>query len=220
MSCPEGRTKDGFETQFGTNHLAHFLLFQLLRPTLLASSSPSFQSRVVMLSSSAHNFCPVQLGDYDLKMRGYDPWMSYGQSKTANIWMANEIERRYASQGLHGLSVHPGSIQSGLQKHLTPESMGSALKMLGLTMAQLRTSTRYKSAAQGAATTMWAAAAKEWEGKGGLFLEDCSVAGPRQEDKPFGGYSPHAYDVDGAQRLWVDSCAMVGVADELTSSSA
>ena len=85
MATPEGTTKDGFETQLGVNHLAHFLLFQLLKPTLLASSTPDFHSRVVSLSSSSHRASGVHLDDLDLKKAGYDPWVAYSQSKTANV---------------------------------------------------------------------------------------------------------------------------------------
>ena len=109
MATPESRTEDGFELQFGVNHVAHFLLFQLLKPTLLASSTPQFQSRVVCLSSSAHGQSPVLFGDLDLKQRGYDPWIAYGQTKTANIYLATEIERRYGSRGLHANALHPGT---------------------------------------------------------------------------------------------------------------
>ena len=109
MATPKGRTEDGFETQWGVNHVAHFLLFQLLKPTLLASSTPQFNSRVVCLSSSAHGQSPVLFGDFDLEKRGYDPWIAYGQTKTANIYLATEIERRYATRGLHANAVHPGT---------------------------------------------------------------------------------------------------------------
>lgn len=85
MAAPEDKTEDGFETQFGVNHMGHFLLFQLLKPALIASSSPEFNSRVVSLSSSNHRFSGVHLDDLDLKKAGYDPWVSYGQSKTANV---------------------------------------------------------------------------------------------------------------------------------------
>jgi NAD(P)-dependent dehydrogenase (short-subunit alcohol dehydrogenase family) len=102
MATPEGRTVDGFELQFGTNHLAHFLLTQLLMPTLLASTTPALPSRVISLSSSGHGMSPVLFDDYDLKKRGYDRWISYGQSKTANIYLATEIERRYGSKSARG----------------------------------------------------------------------------------------------------------------------
>ena len=209
MATPESRTADGFETQFGTNHLAHFLLFQLLRPSLLASSTPTFASRVVCVSSAGHGFSPVRFGDLDLKQMGYDPWVAYGQSKTANIHMASKIERRYGHRGLHALSLTPGSIQSGLQKHLTPEVLGNIMKRLGV---QQLSGARYKSAAQGAATTVWAAVAAEWEGKGGRYLENCSVAAPSSGQ--MSGYAAHAFDEEAAQRLWVESCGLVGLEGE------
>jgi NAD(P)-dependent dehydrogenase (short-subunit alcohol dehydrogenase family) len=118
MACPESTTEDGFETQFGTNHLAHFLLFQLLKPTLLASSTPEFNSRVVALSSLGHRSATVQFDDLDFKKQGYQPFVAYGQSKTANIWMANEIERRFGAQGLHAMSVHPGGARLAVSCHL------------------------------------------------------------------------------------------------------
>src|ERR1700722_4436545 len=99
MATPEGKTKQGYETQFGTNHLGHFLLFQLLKPLLLKGSSPQFNSRVISLSSIGHNLGPIQFDDHDFKKSGYDKWKAYGQSKTANIYLAVEIERRYGHQG-------------------------------------------------------------------------------------------------------------------------
>ncbi|KAI8833761.1 short-chain dehydrogenase [Chytridium lagenaria] len=175
MACPEGKTQDGFETQFGTNHLGHFLLFQLLKDTLLASSTPAFHSRVVSLSSVGHRM-----------------------NKTANIYFANEIERRYASQGLHGLPVHPGGIQTELSRH--PDTRSRFARF-------------FKSPQQGAATTVWAAVAKEWEGKGGRYLEDVSegipvVAGGHMFAA---GYAEHAYDAEAEGKLWSESLKMVGL---------
>lgn len=113
-------TKHGFEMQFGVNHLSHFLLFELLKPALLASASPELRSRVVKTSSSAHNVAPInESGNYNFEKGAYDAWVSYGQSKAANIYMANEIERRYGSQGLHATSVHPVIILTGLV-HVDP----------------------------------------------------------------------------------------------------
>jgi len=116
MHTPKGQTADGFETQFGSNFLAHYLLFNLLKPMLLASAGPGFASRVVIVSSSGHRICGVNFDDLNFEKRSYDGWLSYGQSKTAGIYMANEINRRYGPRNLHGLSLHPGSIFSGLQK--------------------------------------------------------------------------------------------------------
>jgi len=207
MATPEGKTKDGLETQFGVNHVAHFLLFELLRPILLASSTPAFPSRVVCVSSAAHRQSSVNLDDLNFAKGGYDPWKAYGQSKTANIWMATEIERRYGSQGVHATAVHPGVIMTKLARHLDDAHA-----------ARLRTpemQTSLKSAEQGAATTVWAAVGKEWANRGGKYLEDVGEAGARDPDVPitvFGvpGYMPWAYDSEGAKKLWTISLQLVG----------
>ena len=109
MASPESRTVDGFETQFGIDHLAHFLLFELLKDTLIASSTAQFNSRVITVSSSMHLASPILFDDYDQSKQGYDKWRGYGQAKTANVYMANEIDRRYGERGLHALSVMPGN---------------------------------------------------------------------------------------------------------------
>jgi NAD(P)-dependent dehydrogenase (short-subunit alcohol dehydrogenase family) len=122
MAAPKERTEDGFETHFGTNHLAHFLLFQLLKPAMLASSTPQFNSRVVVVTSIGHSFSPIHFDDLDLSKTGRDDFIAYGQSKTANIYMVTEIERRYASRGLHANAVHPGGIiQTGISRFVTEE---------------------------------------------------------------------------------------------------
>lgn len=108
MACPPSKTKDGLELQIGTNHFAHFLLFQLLKPLLIQSAKESgTTSRVINLSSAGHRFGGVKLDDINLE-KDYEKWLSYGQSKTANIYMANSIDRHYGFQNLHGWSVHPG----------------------------------------------------------------------------------------------------------------
>ncbi|KAH7215672.1 hypothetical protein DER44DRAFT_764743 [Fusarium oxysporum] len=143
MATPEGRTEDGFETQFGTNHLGHFLLFQLLKPALLAAITPSFQSRVISVASKAHRFGGIRWDDFNFEKEAYNPWLAYAQSKTANIYFAAELERRYADQGLHGLSVHPGYILTNLGKYVDL----STIDLDGPIKNALR------NKAQGAATT-------------------------------------------------------------------
>ncbi|KAJ4258971.1 hypothetical protein NW762_008059 [Fusarium torreyae] len=120
MAIPDLRfTVDGYELQFGTNHLSHFLLFQLLKPALFAAATPELPSRVVNLSSSSHNIHGINDSDgYSFQRGDYDPGMAYGQSKTANIYMANEIERRYGAEHLHATSVHPGIVATGLTRHM------------------------------------------------------------------------------------------------------
>ncbi|KAL8679785.1 MAG: hypothetical protein Q9186_003950 [Xanthomendoza sp. 1 TL-2023] len=203
------KTADGFESQFGTNHLAHFLLFQLLQPTLVASSTPAFSSRVINLSSSGHRAGPVQMGNYNFENGKYSPWAAYGSSKTANIYMANEIERRYGSKGLHALSVMPGGIRTGLQGNI-PDSVKATWDV------DLEVKNYMKSPEQGAATSVYAAISEEWEGKGGRYLEDCAESvpvGPSGGSTAI-GYAPYAYDVESAKKLWADSCKMVEVAND------
>jgi NAD(P)-dependent dehydrogenase (short-subunit alcohol dehydrogenase family) len=88
-------TEDGHEVHFATNHLSHFLLFQLLKPSLFASSTPEFHSRVVIVASSAHRACSLNESDnYNFQKGGYDHGQTYENSKLANFYMANELERR------------------------------------------------------------------------------------------------------------------------------
>ena len=206
MATPSNeKTDDGFEGQFGTNHLAHFLLFQLLKPTLLASSTPTLNSRVVAVSSMGHRASAPNFGDYNFENTPYSPWKAYGQSKTANIYMANEIERRYGSRGLHGFSLHPGGIATGLQVHMK-ETMARYEK-------DENTRNYMKSVPQGAATSVLCAVSKELEGKGGRYFEDCDEA-ELNKSGAMEGYAAHAYDEEGEKNLWADSCKLVGVEDD------
>ncbi|KAJ8112661.1 hypothetical protein OPT61_g5016 [Boeremia exigua] len=163
MATPYSKTTDGFESQFGTNHLGHFLLFQLLKSALLASATPTFPSRVVSVTSTGHQFGPPLFDDYNFETTPYDPWRAYGQSKTANIWLANSIESRFGSQNLHAVSVHPGLIlTSNLGLHLPADQIAI------FTHPDVKRTA--KSAEQGAATQVWAAVGEEWKDKGGRYL--------------------------------------------------
>ncbi|KAJ5301967.1 hypothetical protein PENANT_c057G04507 [Penicillium antarcticum] len=203
MATPEGRTADGFETQFGTNHLAHFLLIQLLLPILEKSSKPNSQSRVVVLSSVAHRNGEVNFPNLNFDGE-YDAWKAYAQSKTANLWASNEVERRFGPKGVHSLSVHPGGIMTGLMQHFSDEhkqALGTNPGVLAL----------LKSPEQGAATTVWAATAKVHEGQGGKYLEDCQIAKPPKDGAAQfdPGYSAWAYDEKKAILLWERSLELV-----------
>ncbi|KAH7411380.1 WW domain-containing oxidoreductase [Cadophora sp. MPI-SDFR-AT-0126] len=205
MAAPFAETEDGFESQFGTNHLAHFLFFNLLKDILIASSTSDFHSRVVNVSSLGHLECDVFRGDYNFDKEEYTPWKSYGQSKTANIHMANEIENRYGSQGLHGLSLHPGGIWTNLQRHLSTEQIDQWKSTPGV-------DNMMKSEEQGAATSVLAAVGEDFEGVGRIYLADCAIELPKAEAKEGQyGYAPWAFNKESEAKLWDDSLRMVGL---------
>ncbi|KAH6977596.1 short-chain dehydrogenase [Ilyonectria sp. MPI-CAGE-AT-0026] len=205
MMTPEGRTADGFETQLGINHLAHFLLFNLLKPALLASTTPKFNSRVVFLSSIAHRTGEVNFDNINLN-NVYHPWVAYSQSKLANIWTANEIEHRYSALGLHAFSVQPGPTGTGLYQHLSAEDVAASQSDPALGKI-------FKTPQQGAATSVWGAVAKALEGKGGSYLEDCQIS--KEWDPTSGewapGYASFAYDEKKEAELWAKSVELVGL---------
>lgn len=212
MATPYSKTTDGFESQFGTNHLAHFLLFQLVKDALLASATPDYPSRVVSVTSTGHQFGPPLFDDYNFEKTPYDLWRAYGQSKTANIWLANSIELHYGAQNLHATSVHPGLIlTSNLGSHLPEEQAAMFFEP-----EVQRTA---KSTQQGAATQVWAAVGEEFKSKGARYLSGVAEAPSTEEvAKEEGmsymgndGYHKHAYDAEGAERLWKDSFKMVGL---------
>lgn len=214
MATPEGRTKDGFELQFGTNHVAHFYLFQFLRETLLSSSTPDFPSRVVGVTSIGHRLSGVRFDDnFEFTRDPYNPIVSYGQSKTANIWFANEIERRYGARGLHATSLHPGGIMTGIQVHAwDPNNPPAMLK-------EPKVANYFKNTEQGAATSVYAALSAEWKDKGGRYLSDCVEQGPfKHPEEPLfvgdDGYEKWAYDTEGEARLWKESLRLVGLTDD------
>ena len=202
MATPFSRTSDGFESQLGTNHFGHFALTAGLLPALRASGG----ARVVSLSSLGHRRSDVHFEDLNFERRPYDPWLGYGQSKTANVLFAVGLTARYASEGICSNAVHPGGILTGLQKHVPREEQ----IRLGWIDAAGVPHPRLKNAEQGAATSIWAAVAAELEGVGGRYLEDCAVAKPWSKEKPMSGVMPYALDVDRAERLW-------SVSEELTA---
>lgn len=206
MACPEGCTKDGFELHLGTNHLSHFLLFNLLKPILLSSSTPEFNSRAIFVTSAAHHYSEVNFDNINLHGT-YDSNIAYAQSKTANLWTSNEIARRYGSRGLHAWAVNPGFVQSEIGRHLSPEQNE---------YFQTSFASEFKTAEQGASSSVWAATAKVLEGKGGKYLEECEYSTPwKEENGPFGfGYTPWAYDAEKEGKLWEISSKLVGIADE------
>jgi NAD(P)-dependent dehydrogenase (short-subunit alcohol dehydrogenase family) len=200
MACPFGKTTDAFELQFGTNHLGHFLMTGLISPALLHGAP----ARVVSVSSRGHHLSPVVFEDIHFERRPYEKWSAYGQSKTANILLAVELERRLGSRGVHANAIHPGTIATDLARHLDREDFERVRKR------QPGGRMRLKSVEAGAATTVYAATAPELEGRGGLYLEDCGVADVDDAEGAGGGVRSYALDPDAAKQLWSVSEEMVG----------
>lgn len=198
MMCPEGKTVDGFETQFGTNHLGHFAFTAGIFPALAEGA------RVVTLSSGAHTYGTCDLDDLGWETRDYDARLAYAQSKTANLWFASELQRRHADR-LLSFSVHPGVIQTDLARHLPAAVMDVMRKNFE------ERGIAQKNVPQGAATSVWAATAEELSDQGGAYLLDCQIAEPIPEDGKGGGYAPWAFDADAEGRLWTLSEQMTGV---------
>lgn len=213
VASPVRETKDGFEAVFAINYLATFLLVQLLRPTLEASTSPEFNSRVVVVSSAGHRASNVDPEKYNFVGEGYDPSKAYARSKTAAILMANEFERRFGGRGVHALSLNPGIIMDTEISRGLPGTSASRreqyYKMEPL-LAQWE-----KNVEQGAATQVWASVAKELEGKGGLYLDDVQLAQEATFEGQFclPGWKPWIWDEEMAARLWKDSLEMVGLSE-------
>lgn len=213
MAIPDLQLTDQeHEMQFATNHLSHFLLFNLFKPALLAGSTPEFQSRVVAVSSAGHHrTAGLNSSDnYHFQKGDYNPWVAYAQSKLANIYMANEIERRYGAQGLHANSINPGIVATGIAGNLSPEIIANMLQDKKILKVQ-------KGLDQGAATTIYAAISKDLEGMGGMYLSDCAVAEKGEHDwveAMSGKSAPHTFKPDDEARLWRDSLDMVGLSDE------
>lgn len=201
MACPLERVGEGWERQFATNHLGHFLLTMLLLPAL-RDGAPA---RIVNLSSGAHRFGGVNFDDIHFNEREYDKFAAYGQSKTANVLFAVELGRRLAGSGVTINAVHPGVIMTELGRHLTPEDLAA---FPGATSVD---EMKFKTIEAGAATSVWAATAPELEGRSGLYLEDCHVAGPATADGVQVGYSSWAMDPEAAARLFALSEQLVGL---------
>ncbi|MEP1126620.1 MAG: SDR family NAD(P)-dependent oxidoreductase [Ilumatobacter sp.] len=200
MACPFGRTADGFETQFGTNHLGHFELTRLLMPVVLAGDEP----RIVCLSSSAHDISDVDLDDPNFEHTPYDAWIAYGRSKSANALHALGLSMRHGAEEVTAVSVHPGAIRTSLGRHLDDELMNQAIERGRQRAAEhpwASTGRRFKTVEQGAATEVWAATAPGMSAHHGGYLADCGpgVLGANPGEN---GMRPWIADVDTAQRLW------------------
>ena len=196
MAVPFGRTDDGFELQFGTNHLGHFVLVGRLLPLLLASAP----ARIVLLSSGGHAASDIHWDDPNFEAHDYNKMDAYGQSKTANILHAVELDRRYGPLGVHAYAVHPGMVATELGRNFTPDVFEDLKARAAANPAGTGKLPPVVGTDVGAATSVWAAVAPELQGHGGAYLADCEVAEARA----------YAVDPEAARRLWALSEELVG----------
>jgi NAD(P)-dependent dehydrogenase (short-subunit alcohol dehydrogenase family) len=198
MFTPEGRTADGFETQFGTNHLGHFVLTNRLLPALRAGAP----SRIVNLSSAGHGFSDILWDDPNYDVRPYDKFEAYGQSKTANVLFSVALDSRLAAERVRSNAVHPGMIMTDLARHMGETDF----EELGARASQREAAgnggglPEFKTIEQGAATSIFAAVSPSLEGVGGRYLDNAD----------FGEPAEWATDPGSAERLWALSEALVG----------
>lgn len=205
MAPPETRVGSGWELQFAVNHLGHFALTNRLWPALASTGG----ARVVAISSRGHKFSDIQWDDLGFH-RGYDKWKAYGQSKTANVLFALQLDKLSEPNGVRAFSLNPGGIRTNLQRHVSREDQ----VQLGWIDADGNHLIHWKSAEAGAATAAWAATSGRLDGMGGVYLEDCEVAeivDPSAPDAMKSGLHPHAADSVSAARLWDVSAELTGV---------
>jgi NAD(P)-dependent dehydrogenase (short-subunit alcohol dehydrogenase family) len=203
MALPFGKTADGFEQQFGINHLGHFVLINRTAPLLNTGG------RVIMLSSRGHRVADIDLDDPNFEKTAYDPLIAYGRSKTANALFAVEFDRRHRSRGVRAASLHPGGIRTELTRYMTPDVMQRLIE-ISTRFAQAAGTTLkgLKTVEQGASTSVWAAFVAPAEEIGGRFCEDCHVADVI--DSPAdAGVCQYAIDPERAKALWARSESMV-----------
>ncbi|MFG2520793.1 SDR family NAD(P)-dependent oxidoreductase [Streptomyces sp. NPDC048527] len=202
MAPPEiARTADGREWQFAVNHLGHFALATGLHPALAAANG----ARVVAVSSIGHLFSPVVFDDLDYRFRPYDPWTSYGQSKTANALFAVGAAARWADDGITANALMPGNIaDTSLARHMDMQQVTDFIASGELTLPP------QKTVEQGAATSVLLAASPTVEGVTGRYYEDCAEAKPITERAgAVAGVAPYALDPDNAARLWAESETLI-----------
>ncbi len=208
MACPQGTTKDGFETQFGTNHLGHFVFVNRIAPLIKEGG------RFVSLASSGHRFSDVDLDDPNFERTTYEPFLAYGRSKTANVLFAVEFDRRHKARGVRAAAVHPGGIQTELGRHMTDDMRKAMLERVTAARGASGVAFEWKTIPQGAATSVWTGFVARAEDVGARYCEDCHVAelveGGSDPLSSMSGVRRYALDGEHAKALWAKSEEMVG----------
>ncbi len=209
MATPLGKTVDGFETQFGTNHLGHFLFVNRIAPLIRKGG------RLINLSSAGHRFSNVDLDDPNFERTPYDPFIAYGRSKTANILFAVAFDQRHRSRGVRAAAVHPGVIRTELARYVDPARIqGMIEQMTKQLAAEGKPAFLWKTIPQGAATSVWAGVVARADEIGGRYCENCHVGQLVGEDVTLSGVSEgvraYALDPETAEALWKKSEQLVG----------
>jgi NAD(P)-dependent dehydrogenase (short-subunit alcohol dehydrogenase family) len=209
MATPFGHTADGFETQFGTNHLGHFVLVNRIASLMGAGS------RLINLASSGHRFANVDLEDPNFKHTPYEPFVAYGRSKTANILFAVAFDQRHRERGIRAAAVHPGGIQTELARYMDPSHLEAMIKQINeQAAAEGKGSFEFKTIPQGAATSVWAGVVAPADEIGGRYCENCHASDVVPDNVTLGmlneGVRAYALDRKNAEALWKKSEEMVG----------
>jgi NAD(P)-dependent dehydrogenase (short-subunit alcohol dehydrogenase family) len=208
MATAFGRTADGFETQFGTNHLGHFVLVNRIASLIRAGG------RLINLSSAGHRFSNVDLADPNFEWRPYEPFVAYGRSKTANILFAVAFDKRHRDRGVRAAAVHPGGIQTELDRHLDPTLVRKTIEQMNQQLAaEGKAPFQLKTIPQGAAASVWAAVVAPADEIGGHYCENCHVGSIVPDDVPITasseGVRGYALDPNNAEALWRKSEELV-----------
>jgi NAD(P)-dependent dehydrogenase (short-subunit alcohol dehydrogenase family) len=218
MAMPLTRDPRGYEMQFATNHLGHFQLTARLWPALKRAAG----ARVVSVSSRGHRFAGVDFDDPNFERRDYDPWVAYGQSKTANVLFALGVDKRGEADGIRAFALHPGAIITDLIRHMSQDDLRArgAIEEDGRPVVDLARG--FKSVPQGAATSVWCATSPQLDGMGGVYCEDVEVSpilvdadnSPGRVSSDV-GVRPWAIDPESVERLWTLSQELTGVSPAL-----
>jgi NAD(P)-dependent dehydrogenase (short-subunit alcohol dehydrogenase family) len=208
MATPFGHTADGFETQFGSNHLGHFVLVNRIAPLIRKGG------RLINLSSAGHRFSNVDLEDPNFVRTPYEPFVAYGRSKTANILFAVAFDKRHRSRGVRAAAVHPGAVQTELARHMSADATQRLVDQIKQRVAAGgKGPFQFKTIPQGAATSVWAAVVAPADEVGGQYCENCHVGKIVPDDVTITavseGVCSYALNPKNAEALWKKSEEMV-----------
>jgi NAD(P)-dependent dehydrogenase (short-subunit alcohol dehydrogenase family) len=206
MATPFGHTADGFETQFGTNHLGHFVLVNRIAPLIRAGG------RLINLSSAGHRYSNVDLEDPNFERTPYEPFVAYGRSKTANILFAVAFDKRHRDRGVRSAAVHPGGIETELSRHMEVAQLQALRDRINKQLAaEGKGPFQFKTIPQGAATSVWAGVVVPANEIGGRYCENCHVASTVPDQLTIGeGVRGYALNPNTADALWKKSEQLVG----------